>query len=389
MADVKISALPAATVALAGTEVLPIVQSSTTRQVSVANLTAGRAVSALSLTSTNDATISGLTVGKGGGAVSSNTAIGASALGVNTGGVQNTAVGNNALGANITNSANTAFGSDALRVATADDNTGIGGRALYTNTTGSQNTALGRLALYLNTTGSSNVASGTSALQANISGSFNTACGTNAGSLITSGSKNTILGGYNGNQDSLDIRTTSAYAVISDGDGNRQITMAEGQTLALDSAVPNSGTGITFPATQVPSANANTLDDYEEGVWTPIVEGSTTAGTATYGVQMGRYTKIGNTVRVYFAVNYTGHTGTGTTVVGGFPFTSNAGNQTPFSVFTYGETFTALNVANGGIMSNGSTQWLHWQVPVGGGISSGIPINAAAEIQVSGVYQTA
>jgi hypothetical protein len=49
MADSKISALPASTTPLAGTEVLPIVQSSTTKQVSVANLTAGRAVSAASL----------------------------------------------------------------------------------------------------------------------------------------------------------------------------------------------------------------------------------------------------------------------------------------------------------------------------------------------------
>jgi hypothetical protein len=50
MADTKISALPASTTPLAGTEVLPIVQSSTTRQVSVANLTAGRAISATSVT---------------------------------------------------------------------------------------------------------------------------------------------------------------------------------------------------------------------------------------------------------------------------------------------------------------------------------------------------
>ena len=49
MADLKISALTASTTPLAGTEVLPIVQSSTTKQVSVANLTAGRAVSASSL----------------------------------------------------------------------------------------------------------------------------------------------------------------------------------------------------------------------------------------------------------------------------------------------------------------------------------------------------
>jgi len=50
MADLKISALTASTTPLAGTEVLPIVQSSTTKQVSVDNLTAGRAVSAASVT---------------------------------------------------------------------------------------------------------------------------------------------------------------------------------------------------------------------------------------------------------------------------------------------------------------------------------------------------
>ena len=50
MADAKISALTAATTPLAGTEVLPIVQSSTTKNVSVANLTSGRSVDVLSLT---------------------------------------------------------------------------------------------------------------------------------------------------------------------------------------------------------------------------------------------------------------------------------------------------------------------------------------------------
>ena len=58
MADLKISALPAASVALAGTEVLPIVQSSTTKQVTVANLTAGRAVATGALAVTGDATLS-------------------------------------------------------------------------------------------------------------------------------------------------------------------------------------------------------------------------------------------------------------------------------------------------------------------------------------------
>jgi hypothetical protein len=53
MADTKISALPASTTPLAGTEVLPIVQSSATKQVSVANLTAGRSFDALGMTLTS------------------------------------------------------------------------------------------------------------------------------------------------------------------------------------------------------------------------------------------------------------------------------------------------------------------------------------------------
>lgn len=50
MADTKISALPASTTPLAGTEVLPIVQGGATVKVSVANLTAGRAISATAVT---------------------------------------------------------------------------------------------------------------------------------------------------------------------------------------------------------------------------------------------------------------------------------------------------------------------------------------------------
>jgi len=64
MADTKISGLPASTTPLAGTEELPIVQSGVTRKVSVANLTAGRAMSATELTVSTGNVIIG-TSGKG------------------------------------------------------------------------------------------------------------------------------------------------------------------------------------------------------------------------------------------------------------------------------------------------------------------------------------
>ena len=59
MADVKISALPAASTPLAGTEVLPIVQGGTTDKVSVADLTAGRAVNTGDLTADGNLNITG------------------------------------------------------------------------------------------------------------------------------------------------------------------------------------------------------------------------------------------------------------------------------------------------------------------------------------------
>lgn len=74
---------------------------------------------------------------------------------------------------------------------------------------------------------------------------------------------------------------------------------------------------IKFPATQNPSADANTLDDYEEGTWTPTVGGNSTATTAT-----GRYVKIGKqaTVGCVYKVNALG-TGSASTL-SGLPFAS-------------------------------------------------------------------
>lgn len=59
-----------------------------------------------------------------------------------------------------------------------------------------------------------------------------------------------------------------------------------------------SGSGITFPATQNSSSDPNTLDDYEEGTWTPTVSAGAITGTSiTYS---GTYTKIGKVVTVNF-----------------------------------------------------------------------------------------
>ena len=82
-------------------------------------------------------------------------------------------------------------------------------------------------------------------------------------------------------------------------------------TISVGNATPStSGAGITFPATQSASSDANTLDDYEEGTFTPTLTG--VGGTPiTYSAgasDAGYYTKVGNTVTVGITLNgtYTG-----------------------------------------------------------------------------------
>jgi hypothetical protein len=67
---------------------------------------------------------------------------------------------------------------------------------------------------------------------------------------------------------------------------------------ALDLSTATAGQ-VKFPATQNPSANANTLDDYEEGNWTPVPTSLTVVGSPTY---TGKYTKIGRVVHCQMTI---------------------------------------------------------------------------------------
>jgi hypothetical protein len=84
---------------------------------------------------------------------------------------------------------------------------------------------------------------------------------------------------------------------------------------------------IKFPATQNPSSDANTLDDYEEGQWIPVIV-SAGGGTGTYTLAAGEYVKNGQNVLATFEVVLSSKAGFGAGVVSvsGFPFTSKNSN---------------------------------------------------------------
>ena len=112
-----------------------------------------------------------------------------------------------------------------------------------------------------------------------------------------------------------------------------------------------SGSGISFPATQSASSDANTLDDYEEGTWTPSV-----GGTATYQAgRYGRYVKVGKMVTVQYliAINIIG-TGS-TTVLQGLPFASENISSVQTSCVSYFSSIGNARYWLGSYVENNAT----------------------------------
>tara|TARA_B110000483_G_scaffold227955_1_gene290255 strand:+ start:172 stop:750 length:579 start_codon:yes stop_codon:yes gene_type:complete len=102
------------------------------------------------------------------------------------------------------------------------------------------------------------------------------------------------------------------------------VTVANGLTLTDGNVVVANGHGIDFSATSG-SGTSELLDDYEEGTWTPSLNGS----GYTFGTHTGTYIKIG---RVCTVVGKLVVSGVGTN-------TSNMGSLT-------GYPFAALNTTN-------------------------------------------
>ncbi len=102
-------------------------------------------------------------------------------------------------------------------------------------------------------------------------------------------------------------------------------TFAGTERFTVDSSgnIIKFGGQIKFPSSQAASSDANTLDDYEEGNWSPIIGGVGGESGQTYGFQSGRYQKIGKRVFIYcyVALSVVG-TITGSLLLKGLPFSA-------------------------------------------------------------------
>ena len=142
--------------------------------------------------------------------------------------------------------------------------------------------------------------------------------------------------------------------------------------------------GIRFPATQVSSSNINTLDDYEEGTFTPTVYGGTTAGAGTYLTQEARYTKIGRLVHCSVYMDWSAHTGTGQMLLGGFPFTFGHISSAAFGLVS--AITLAANSWMQAYANTGSTYMYLGNSAVGGGAWASISIDTSGSISFDVVY---
>lgn len=130
----------------------------------------------------------------------------------------------------------------------------------------------------------------------------------------------------------------------------------------------------------------NTLAPFETGTWIPAVSGTTTAGVGTYTYNVGRYSKIGNTLTFSISMTWTAHTGTGSLLVNTLPIPSvNVANCiTPVTLYYSGISATAATILTGYIDPNSSN--INIRQVASSGVPAVVPMDTAGTLLISGTY---
>jgi hypothetical protein len=138
-----------------------------------------------------------------------------------------------------------------------------------------------------------------------------------------------IIAGNTSGTITLDAPNVAGTTVLT-------LPTSNGTVLTTNTSGIASVNGIQFPATQVASADANCLDDYEQGTFTPSLTFGGGSTGITYSSRVGYYTKIGNMVHVtaYVFLSSKGSSTGGMQIIN-LPFTAQSGADSYSALSVY------------------------------------------------------
>ena len=157
-------------------------------------------------------------------------------------------------------------------------------------------------------------------------------------------------------------------------------------TIGVGAATPAaSGSGISFPATQSASSDANTLDDYEEGTWTPSYSQGVTS--PVYTNTGGFYKKVGALVFVSGNIQLSGGTGNASQIlIAGLPFANGSGTGIGAAIsVAYNAGFKTDGAFT--MIIGGSSSVIDFYTFSGSNFSGSSATNVQALLTFSGCYQ--
>lgn len=161
------------------------------------------------------------------------------------------------------------------------------------------------------------------------------------------------------------IGDLSATSTLNDTDIFEKERTAFGASEYVTRATLRAAAGLyngqfPFPAVQNPSSDANTLDDYEEGSWTPVIGGSGGTSGQAYSIQRGLYLKIGQLVWAGFELTLSNKgTITANVQIQGFTFAANTAQGNYFSVPYWNTLGTAVVAITGYLQASTSVLTLY------------------------------
>lgn len=158
----------------------------------------------------------------------------------------------------------------------------------------------------------------------------------------------------------------------------------DGQGGAVDAAGWFSSNPLNHAIVRIQEARGNVAGAAQGGSFTPTITGSGTAGVGTYSRQVGRYERIGNLVWFALELTWSAHTGSGALQVAGLPFT-NGGRETPVTLTVDSLTYSGQI----GAYIPASSTTIQFGQQSSGGARSGLPLDTAAGITISGCYSVA